>query len=187
MFSFAERVFAWFADYRLSVTNDCGHVCCFAMDWGVLGRHRDPAKCNFQLMQLICSTFEISCSTFNWVDWFSTQPYLVSQSSYLINNCFRWFYRNVFGITSFFVWLTFECWGQLCKLIVQLFMKRPNPIKSSVTCMQLLLIATTGIFNNCVLSSSILFSFNSITQAHLNVYYRLNFYFQKQLISLLFY
>ena len=35
----------------------------------------------FQLMQLICSTFKMSCPTFNWVVWFSSQPYLASQSS----------------------------------------------------------------------------------------------------------
>ena len=70
-------------------------------------------------------------------------------------------YRNDFGITSFFVWLTFECWGQLPQVDCAIFMKWPTPTKLLVTCMQLLIIATTGVFNNCVLSSSLMFSFNS--------------------------
>jgi hypothetical protein len=46
---------------------------------------------DFQLMQLICSTFKVNCSTFNWVVWFSTKPYLASLFTYLIKYCFLYF------------------------------------------------------------------------------------------------
>ena len=51
--------------------------------------HQHRPKVDFSWCNWFVQTSKFSCSTFNWVVWFSTQPYLASQSSYLINNCFR--------------------------------------------------------------------------------------------------
>ena len=60
-------------------------------------------------------------------------------------------------VLQVFVWLTCECWGQLRHDDCTIFMKWPTPTQSLVAYIQLLLIATTGIFNNYVLLSSLMF------------------------------
>ena len=92
---------------------------------------------------------------------FLTKPCLASPFAYLIHNYFFWCYRNVCDITHFFLWLQLSIRGSCAKLIMYLFIKQPALTKSSVTFKHLLLSATTGNFSNCVLSSSLVFSFNT--------------------------